>query len=248
MKIIKWLLFVMGLIFLIDGIIMVLISNFTTGNILVLLLGALLFVWGLKFDKIRELTKNGVGRVLKILVIIGLAVTAVLCTFFAVYGNTDTVTYDEDVIIVLGCAVNGEVPTQPLMARLDRAIAYAEKNPDAYIVVTGGQGPQEDITEAECMSRYLLERSISADRIIKEEQATSTNENYKYSKAILDEKLGEYSAAVITNDFHIFRAKQLARINGLEVTTMHAHTPVSSSPMMYLREILAVGKMILFKE
>ncbi len=248
MKILKWLLMATGAAALIDGAVMIVISNFTTGNILLLLFGALLFVWGLKFEKIRELTRNGIGRAVRIAVTAGIAAALACCVFFAVYGCNDSVTYEEDVLIVLGCAVNGDKPTQPLAARLDIAADYARKNPDAYIVVSGGQGPQEDITEAQCMYDYLTERGIEPERIIKEEKATSTNENFRYSKKILDESLGTYTAAMVTNDFHIFRAVRLAELNGLEVTHIHADTPVSSSPVMYLREILAVIKLFIFKE
>ncbi len=205
------------------------------------------FYGGYKYEQIRQRTNNPAGKILKAAVYIGLAAVVGLCAFIAVYGNNDTVTYDEDVLIVLGCAVKGEEPSQPLAARLECALEYSRKNPDVFIVVSGGQGTQEDISEAQCMARYLIERGVSEDKIIKEDRATSTNENYRYSKEILDEMFSEYSVGVVTNDFHIFRAKQLAKINGLEVTMMHAHTPISSSPMMYLREILAVAKTAVLK-
>lgn len=247
MKIIRLILLALGLLLLIDGIFLFVFSNFNIGNILVFLMGTILFLWGYKYEEISKMTDNAIGKLLKTVVSFGLIAVVVLCAFFAVYGNNDTSGYDEDVLLVLGCAVKGEEPSQPLAARLDCAIEYSKKNPDAFIAVSGGQGMQEDISEAECMARYLMERGISEDKIIKEDRATSTNENYRYSKEILDEMFSQYSVAVVTNDFHVFRAKQLAKINGLEVTTVHAHTPISSAPMMYLREILAVAKTAVLK-
>lgn len=247
MKLIRFALIILGTLLLIDGAVLSIISNFNTGNILVLSVGAVLFIWGCKYEAINKRTENTIGRFVKTAITAGLICTIAMCTFFAVYGTNDTATYEEDVLLVLGCAVKGEEPSQPLAARLDCAVEYSQKNPEAFIAVSGGQGTQEYISEAECMARYLIEHGISEEKIIKEDKATSTNENYRYSKKILDEMFSEYSVAVVTNDFHIFRAKQLAKLNGLDVTTVHAHTPISSSPMMYLREILAVVKLVLLK-
>ena len=81
MKQIKWILFIVGLALLIDGAVLTLISNFTTGNILVLLLGAVLFVWGWKFEIIREKTKSGIGRAVRIAVTAVLTVAVLLAIF-----------------------------------------------------------------------------------------------------------------------------------------------------------------------
>ncbi|MBQ7100202.1 MAG: YdcF family protein, partial [Clostridia bacterium] len=152
-------------------------------------------------------------------------------------------------IIVLGSGIRGELLTQGLKNRLDAAVECYEENEDLLIVVSGGQGPQEDITEALAMERYLLARGVPQESIIKEEQATSTYENFIYSKKILDEKLGDgYTAAFVSNEYHIYRASSLARIAGFDTVT-HTH----SSTMWYtlvpstLRETLAVVKLWVFK-
>ena len=117
----------------------------------------------------------------------GMMLIAIVIPVMFISGGTDNITYKEDAIIVLGAAVRGEEISGALQKRLDVAIEYYQKNPDVVIVVTGGQGPQEDITEALAMERYLLANGIPKEKIIKEEKATSTYENFKFSKVLLNE-------------------------------------------------------------
>jgi uncharacterized SAM-binding protein YcdF (DUF218 family) len=237
-----------GSFLIIDDLVVSSYSNFTIGCIITLIFSAILLIWGICYKRIHTLTKKGLPRIIRVAVACGMGLTVALCAFFVIYGSTDTVTYNEDAVIVLGCGVKGTVPTQPLAARLDKAAEYAGKNPDALIVVSGGQGFQEDISEAQCMYDYLTERGVDGARIITESESTSTSENMIYSKRLLDERLGSYSAAVITNDFHIFRAKRLAGINGLNVTSMHAPTPWYTISIMCLREILAAGQLAVLRQ
>ena len=94
-----------------------------------------------------------------------------------------------DAVIVLGAAVHGDRVTWVLSNRLDAAIAYLEAHPDAIAVVSGGQGAGETVTEGSAMRKYLLEHGIAEDRVIAEERATNTTENFLFSKALIDEAL-----------------------------------------------------------
>ncbi len=234
-----------GALLLLNAVFMAVYSNLNAGIFVTFLLGAALVLYAVfantlvqKIPKIlRGLFWTGVGAVV--------AFSACLLGL----GVTDTVTFNEDAIVVLGSGIRGEMLTVGLKNRLDSAIEYCKGNEDALIVVSGGQGPQEDITEALAMERYLLSQGIAADRIIKEEQATSTYENFAFSKEILDEEFKEgYSVAFVSNEYHIYRASSLAKIAGLEKTT-HTH----STTVWYtvipstLRECMAVVKMWIFK-
>lgn len=248
MRLTKIILTVAGALFFIDGACMGIFANFNFGTILTLLLGVLLMFWGAFFEKVREKTRQGFWRVLKYSVFVGLVATLCFCVFLAVFGNTDTADYTEDVVIILGCGVNGERPTLPLVARLEAGIDYLGKNPNAVLVVSGGKGPQESVTEAEAMAKYLIGRGVSAEKIILEDRASSTSENYRFSKELLDARFGAgYRVVTVTNDFHIFRAKNIAHRSGLETTTYHAPTKWYLYPSVYLREILAVIKLWVFK-
>jgi len=131
--------------------------------------------------------------------------------FLGIYGNVSNADYNEDVVIVLGAGVNGERVSRPLAHRLDAAINYWNRNPDAYIVVCGGLGNRATISEAEAMARYLIARDIPEEKIILEEQSTSTYENLMFAKEILEERFPDgFNAALITNDFHIYRSVRTA--------------------------------------
>ncbi len=117
-----------------------------------------------------------------------------------------------DYIIVLGAQVRGERVTKSLAKRLDAAYEYLIQNEDTLVVCTGGQGRGEDITEALAMKRYLMEKGIDEDRIIMEDKSTSTYENLKFSLEIIGDK--EAKIAIVTNNFHVYRAVHLGKYVG----------------------------------
>lgn len=123
-----------------------------------------------------------------------------------------------DAVIVLGAAVHGTKVTWVLENRLKTAAEVLSRNPDAICIVSGGQGPQEDCTEASAMRLYLIDLGIDEDRIYLEEQATNTVENFSYSQQILADTLGpDARVAFVTTDFHVFRASRVAKAQGLDV-------------------------------
>ena len=127
-------------------------------------------------------------------------------------------------VIVLGAGVNGETPSLTLRTRIDAAAPYLEEHPDVPVVLSGGQGPGEAITEAECMRRALVRRGVDESRLYPEERSTSTQENLRYSRAILEE-LGVDPAqrvAIVTSDFHLCRARLMW---GGDTAAVPAHLP-----------------------
>lgn len=114
-----------------------------------------------------------------------------------------------DYLIVLGAHVRGETPSRALYKRLERAQQYLKENPETKVVVSGGKGKGEDITEAEAMRRYLEEQGIEPERILMEERSTSTKENMQFSMEIIK----DYGASVgvVTNDFHVFRGISIGK-------------------------------------
>jgi uncharacterized SAM-binding protein YcdF (DUF218 family) len=142
--------------------------------------------------------------------------------------------------VVLGCRVYGERASLMLRERLDAAYEYLEKNPEAMCVVSGGQGSGEDISEAECMYRYLVDKGIDATRIYKEDQSTSTEENMKFSLEVIKENALNESVVIISNEFHLYRAGQLAKDCDLSYGTAPAHTAGWLLPTYYVRELYAI--------
>ena len=152
-----------------------------------------------------------------------------------------------DYCIVLGARVRGSELTSSLERRLRRAYIYAVAHPHCILVLSGGQGPGEDLSEAEAMYGYLYGRGIRANRFILEERSSDTVENIRNSLALIRQREAdtprEARVAVLTSNFHIFRAKHIAEKLGQEDVIAVAS---SSDPVLMLhlwvREGLAVLK------
>ncbi|MEG0380372.1 MAG: YdcF family protein [Kurthia sp.] len=135
---------------------------------------------------------------------------------------TGNVTY----AIVLGAKVKpGKIPSKALQNRLDAAYDYATANPNVILIVSGGQGEDEDATESSVMRTYLIDKGLAESRIIEEDQSTSTYENIKYSMKKMP--LTETKVTIISNDFHLARGKMIANYFGLEADVVPAKTPKS---------------------
>lgn len=236
---------ILGAVLIANGLILSIFSNFDLGILFTTLLGALLIGWGVFYPKVRQLTQKGFFKVVKIIAVAMIVAEILIVSFVAVYGQMDNADYTEDAVVVLGAGVMGDQVTLPLKLRLNKAIEYHSQNPDAFIVVTGGKGYQETVTEAHAMEKYLTENGMPKDKIIKEEKATSTNENMRFSKKILDKRFrSKYKIAVITNSFHIYRGTSIAKSEGFDnVSHLHAGLRWYTAIPCYVRESLAVLKM-----
>ena len=151
---------------------------------------------------------------------------------------------ESDWCIVLGAGLRDNKPTLTLKRRLTTATTYLEKYPNTKVIVSGGIGFGETITEAEAMQKFLVEQGISPTRIFQEDKSTSTLENLRYSKEILKEHSTstEPRISVISNDFHLFRVHMLARRLDMDVIVMPAPTPWYLLPNVCIREYFALGK------
>lgn len=236
---------IIGIAIVIISIYTFFVMNFDVGIIVQFGIGVMFILIGKAWDKVP---KTGIFKLFKILSLIGFAFVFIMLLFIFINGAVNTVDFNEEAVIVLGCGIKGEEVTGTLKRRLDKCIEYANINNSAVIVVSGGQGPQEDITEALAMERYLIANGISSERIIKEDMATSTYENFVFSKNILDNKFkDDYKIVYITNRFHIYRAGKLAEIAGLNAEGYGAKDDIRAMSVSYLREVLAVIKLWVFK-
>lgn len=146
-----------------------------------------------------------------------------------------------DALIVLGGGIRGRHPTLTLKYRLDTAAESLERNPDAICVVSGGQGPDEIETEAAVMKAYLVGLGIDPERIFEEDKSQSTEENFAFSKRIIEERLGEGAVTVfVTTDFHVFRAERTAARAGIDAQGIPAKGVWYLWPNDRLRECAAI--------
>lgn len=145
--------------------------------------------------------------------------------------------------IILGAKVNGETPSLTLRYRLEEALTYAESYPEVKFILSGGQGPDEDISEGEAMRRFLVEKGVAEERLLLETESTSTYENLLYSKKLLPENVN--GLTIITSDFHLTRARLIADRLGLASDALPAKTPESVVAQQHIRERLALIKTVI---
>lgn len=163
----------------------------------------------------------------------------IISGFFAKGGE------DADYIIVLGAQMKDGGPSRSLRKRLDKAIDYAESNKSAMLVVSGGKGVDEPVSEAQGMYDYLISHGMDADRIIMEDNSTNTVENLVFTAKLIDVK--QSRIGIVSNNFHIFRAVQIAKKQGYaDVYGIAAPSEPFLQPANMTREFFGVMKDFLF--
>lgn len=149
--------------------------------------------------------------------------------------------FDADYLIVLGAAVHGDTPSLSLVERLSAAKDYLTKHPDTVAIVSGGQGGGENVSEAQAMYEWLCEKGIDPERIIMENKATSTYENLKFSREIINARSDNATIAVVSSEYHLCRAKLIAKTLDMDIHTVPAHTTYFSIKLNYfIREAFGV--------
>lgn len=150
-----------------------------------------------------------------------------------------------DFVVVLGSGLIGGSRVPPLLAgRLNRGRAAFDaeraKGQETMLLTSGGQGPDEDLPEARAMADYLIASGVPADRIIIEDKSRTTQENLRFSKALMQDRKTDYRALVVTNNFHVMRAAQVARKEKVEAQVIGAPTARYFWPSATIREFMAV--------
>lgn len=239
--------FIVGIVFLLWMIISaIVVKGLGLGNVTGIVVAVLVLLY-MKFmpevnKKIRELWKNKTTRIPVGVAGVGIAIILVLvvvetgCMISACMKQPA----ENATVVVLGCKVNGDKPSLSLEERLEEAYAYLIDNPKAVCIVTGGKGDDENISEGECMYRWLVEKGIDESRIYKEERATSTKENIHYAKEIINKNDLNDTIVIITSDYHTYRAGITAEEIGLNYGSSPSNTSIWIFPSFYIRELYAI--------
>ena len=166
-------------------------------------------------------------------------------------GRAASAAQPADAVIVLGAGVNGGTPSPVLQSRIDAAASYLKAHPRTTAVLSGGKGSGESVSEAQAMQNGLTERGISANRLYLEKKSENTSENIRYSQKLLKRNgvnPQKQPVAVVTSDFHICRARLLAKEDGMRAVGVPAKTPHWwLSANYYAREVFALGNTALLK-
>ena len=164
------------------------------------------------------------------------------------YGAYDHIQGEPRLMVILGCQVKPWGPSVLLQDRLDTALAYLEEHPEMTVVVTGGQGDDEPVSEAQCMYDYLTEHGVDGSRIVKEDRSRNTWQNINYTLALFQD--GTVAPAeqilLVSSGFHLTRIRMLwERVWPGTYTLSVLAAPVSHAPsavQMFFREPLALVK------
>jgi len=190
------------------------------------------------------------NTILTILLIGVLCFSALLA--LVLEGSRDHMTGGEpQIMIVLGCQVKPWGPSILLQDRLNEALDYLKTHPEMTVVVSGGQGPDEPMTEAQAMYEYLVEKGFPAEQILLEDESHNTVQNLMYTMELLANEGYDVTEemVVVSNGFHLTRVRMLwERVCGGDYNLSTLAAPSSHIPSrlkMYVREPLALVKSFL---
>lgn len=186
-------------------------------------------------------------RIFTVCLVIGLLVVGVTeaVIIHASFGDPEeTVNY----VVVLGAKVRSDGPSVSLWDRIYAAADYLEVHPEVTAIVSGGQGTDEPMAEAQCMFEELVKLGVDPDRIWVEDRATSTWENLHFTLDLIEERTGvrPQKLGVLSSEYHLFRASLFTKACGVEFVGVPART--SRIPQMinhFLREVAGVWHYIL---
>lgn len=239
-------LILLGAALVYEGFIASTMRNFNLGILMPIVIGIPIVILGVFYTPItRFFAASTFGKLIKwgFIASYALFIAVFALTTFLILKNSEMPNDRKaDAVIVLGAAVRGSTPSVQLANRLERALEYHRENPDALIVVSGGQGHDETYPEAEVMKNWLVSRGVPEKSIIEELHATSTEENFLFSKALIDEALGGtgHDIAFVTNRFHVFRSERIAKKLGIDAFGIAASEFKATLLNDYMRECAAI--------
>jgi len=232
-----------------NGITMARRESIRPGNLLSLLAGLAMFALvGLMIFAIQRTQYEALDVFTLTTVLLSGYVSFLLLSYVSyafVYGRI-TALRGADFVVVLGSGLIGGDRVPPLLAsRLERGrqvyqalVARGKNSP--MLIVSGGKGADERVSEAEAMARYLIERGVPPDSVMREDQSRTTEENLTFSRGIMERFRPRYRCIVVTSNYHVFRAAMLARRLGVNGQVTGARTAGYYWPSATLREFIAV--------
>ena len=212
------------------------------------LIGILLFynvcyLSRMRFPKTTKVVKG----LFTFLLCIGLLVVSVT-ECFIIHASLGDKTETCEYMVVLGAKVRADGPSVSLMDRIKAAAAYMEEHPEVIAIVSGGQGVDEPMTEAQCMYENLVKLGVDPSRIWLEDKATSTWENLRFTLDLIEERTGQRPTEIglLSSEYHLFRAKMFAKECGVEAVGIPAHTSrISQMVNHFMREVAGVWHYII---
>ncbi len=170
---------------------------------------------------------------------------AVIVSVFMVYTAYFSPPAKNSTAVVLGAQVKPWGPSTLLKQRIDASVKYLKENPDSKAVVTGGQGKDEPMSEAQCMYENMVKQGIDGSKIHKEDKATNTKQNLKFSYRIIKDNNLNNNMAIVTDSFHQLRARIITKKLGIKsdigsINSKNHKVGIIAYPTFFVREWIAI--------
>ncbi len=228
------------LVFFIEGVRVIRHEGIKPTNLLSMLFSVLLCICLVFFPVIENLGKNTLGTMLYIIISF---IAVYILSLLAVYSLSAVFNLfhlkkkrNADYIIVLGAGIIGSRVTPLLAARIEKGIELLCYNPNAVLIMSGGQGSGEDIPESKAMADYAIDKGVSAEKIILEQKSVSTEENLRFSRELINKQNPQI--IVVTTVYHMLRALILAKRQGIKCVGFGAKTKWYFTLNAFIREFV----------
>ena len=210
-------------------------TKLNIGNIFGIALGIGMISVAVLFNMLKNLL---FFKIAGIIAIITLSAFLAILTF--IISRSGCTAKDEKTIIVLGCRVRGSKPSLSLIERCRVASKYMKEHEGAVAILSGGQGDDELISEAEAMLRLMTDFGIALDRLFIDDKSTSTDENILFSKRIIEEHELSRDIAIATSEYHEARAMLIAKKHGIKARALPCKTLSRVKLPFYTREVFGL--------
>ncbi|MDO5423407.1 MAG: YdcF family protein [Eubacteriales bacterium] len=235
----------MVVMFFVEGIKVIRHEGLKPSNLLSLLFAALLYAYLAIWPRIGDLAGRTFGTLLYSIISFSAAYVLVVMSMYTFSALLNLIHLKKrrnaDYIVVLGAGILGTRVTPLLAARIDKGIELLAYNPNAVLVLSGGQGPGEDIPEGEAMAAYAMEKGVDKDRILMETKSVSTEENLLFSRRLMEKE--NPKVILVTTAYHVFRALLLARGQGMKCVGFGSKTKWYFTLNALLREFAGYMKL-----
>ena len=212
--------------FFVEGIKVIRHEGIKPSNLLSMLFSLLLYAYLAIWPRLGDLTDNTFGTMLYVIVSFSAIYILSLMSMYSFSAVLNLIHLkkdrDADYIVVLGSGINGTKVTPLLAARIEKGIDLLSSNPNAVLIMSGGQGPGEDIPESEAMAAYAVDRGVDKEKIIMEAKSVSTQENLLFSRRLMEKE--KPKIVIVTTAYHVFRALLLAKQQGIKCVGFGART------------------------
>lgn len=238
MKLIKTIVIISGVILLTLFIAPFIIGRiFNAGNGAGIFASIIILIYGIFFNRINVFICKRKPLLVLICIILSLGIVFSVYATVKITSAFNNPPPKETTVVVLGCQVKPWGPSLMLQERLLAAEKFLKENPNLKCVLSGGQGADEPMSEAEAMFNWLVNKGIDKNRLYLEDKSTSTQENIEFTEKLIEKEGLIPEITIITNEFHQYRAKEIASKNQIESYSVSGKTMLPLFPTFFVREM-----------